>query len=196
MVELASDFRVIGMDQRNAGQSRAPIGADDWATYAADQIALLDHLGIERCHVLGGCIGSSYCLGVAQAVPDRVGAAVLQNPIGLSNGNQEQFRAMFDEWATEIAPEHPEADTATMLALRERLFGGEFVFSTSREFVRGCQTPLLVLPGNDDFHPAATAQEIVDLAPHAELLATWRTPDVVAQTVERVRAFLKANTPQ
>jgi len=196
MVELAADFRVIGMDQRNAGQSRAPIGADDWTTYAADQIALLDHLGIERSHLLGGCIGSSYCLGVAQAVPDRVSAAVLQNPIGLNNGNRDMFRAMFDEWADEIAPEHPEADAATMRAFRERLFGGEFVFSTPREFVRGCQTPLLVLPGDDDFHPTATAQEIVDLAPNAELLSPWRTPDVVAQTVERVRTFLKANTPR
>jgi pimeloyl-ACP methyl ester carboxylesterase len=195
MVELAADFRVIGMDQRNAGHSSAPIREDGWATYTADQIALLDHLEIKRCHVLGGCIGSSYCLGIAQAAPDRISAAVLQNPIGLNNGNRPQFRAMFDEWAAEIAPQHPEADGAALEAFRERMFGGEFVFSVSRDFVRGCQTPLLVLPGDDEFHPTATAQEIVDLAPHAELLPVWRTPDVIAETVARVRAFLKEHTP-
>src|ERR1700741_2878986 len=50
--ELAAVFRVIAMDQRNAGgRSRAPIAATDgWATYTGDHIALLDHLGIERCH--------------------------------------------------------------------------------------------------------------------------------------------------
>src|SRR5687768_6171871 len=56
--ELSSDFRVIAMDQRNAGRSRAPVSASDgWQTYAQDQLALLDQLGIERCHLLGGCIG-------------------------------------------------------------------------------------------------------------------------------------------
>ena len=45
--EFAKDFRVIAMDQRNAGQSRAPVtAADGWDTYAADHVALLDHLGI------------------------------------------------------------------------------------------------------------------------------------------------------
>jgi pimeloyl-ACP methyl ester carboxylesterase len=53
-VELSADFRVIAMDQRNAGQSRAPIGnGDGWESYVADQLALLDHLGISRSHVMG-----------------------------------------------------------------------------------------------------------------------------------------------
>src|SRR5262249_50319688 len=53
--EFAGSFRVIAMDQRNAGgQSRAPITAQDgWHTYAADHIALLDHLRIDRCHLYG-----------------------------------------------------------------------------------------------------------------------------------------------
>src|SRR5438477_13189433 len=48
--ELAKNFRVIAMDQRNAGaQSRAPITAHDgWHTYTPDHIALLDHLTDDR----------------------------------------------------------------------------------------------------------------------------------------------------
>ena len=194
--ELAPDFRVVAMDQRNAGRSRAPITADDdWQTYAGDHLALLDHLGIDRCHVLGGCIGSSYCLGLYQAAPERVSAAVLQNPIGLSDGNRAVFFGMFDEWAGEIAPRHPEATGAAFGGFRERMFGGEFVFSVSRELVRACRAPLLVLPGDDYFHPTAIARELADLAPDAELIETWRPPEVVAQTVRRVRAFLLAHTP-
>jgi len=77
--ELAKDFRVIAMDQRNAGRSRAPVSAADGGeTYAGDHLALLDHLGAHRAHVMGGCIGSSYCLGLIKLAPDRVSAAVLQ----------------------------------------------------------------------------------------------------------------------
>src|SRR5437879_5395715 len=88
-VELAADFRAIALDQRNAGRSRAPIGEDDgWLTYRDDQLALLDHLGIARCHVIGGCIGCSYALALLEGAPARISAAVLQNPIGLSEGNR------------------------------------------------------------------------------------------------------------
>ena len=98
--ELAAEFRVIAMDQRNAGKSAGPISAHDgWDTYTGDHIVLLDHLGIRQCHVMGGCIGSSYCLGVIKAAPQRVSAAILQNPIGLSPRNREMFFRMFDTWA-------------------------------------------------------------------------------------------------
>ena len=45
VTQLADRYRVITMDQRNAGRSTAPVGAGDgWHTYTADQLALLDHL--------------------------------------------------------------------------------------------------------------------------------------------------------
>ena len=59
ITEFSADFRVIALDQRNAGgQSHAPITAQDgWHTYMADHIALLDHLEIDQCHLYGQCIG-------------------------------------------------------------------------------------------------------------------------------------------
>ena len=195
--KLASNFRVIAMDQRNSGQSQAEIKAsDDWTTYASDHIALLDYLGIQQTHIMGGCIGSSYCVGLLQAAPERVSAAVLQNPIGLSANNRADFINMFDDWAKNLKQSRPNLTEEALTAFRHNMFGGDFVFSVSRDFVRSCATPLLVCAGADQFHPTAIAREIVELAPQAELLLKWREPEIVENTIERVRAFLLELTPK
>jgi pimeloyl-ACP methyl ester carboxylesterase len=192
--ELAADFRIIAMDQRNAGRSRAPVTASDgWDTYAADHLALLDHLNIRRTHLMGGCIGSSYCLGVIKNAPERVSAAVLQNPIGLSPENRPAFVEMFDGWAKDLRKDRPETSEQALAAFRDRMYGGDFVFSVSRDFVRGCRTPLLVLAGDDVYHPTAVAQEIAGIAPNAELIMKWKTPEASPAAVARVRAFLKSH---
>ena len=78
IAELAADFRLVALDVRNAGKSRATITAqDDWSSYTGDHLALLDHLGIERCHVMGACIGVSFALALAAARPGLVSALVL-----------------------------------------------------------------------------------------------------------------------
>lgn len=191
LTDLSDHFLVIGMDQRNAGASRAPITMQDgWHVYLEDQLALMDHLGLERFHVMGGCIGCSYALGLCSAAPDRVTAGVLQNPIGLNNGNRPKFYAMFDEWAAEMPGTHPEMDAAAAAGFRERMFSGSFVFSVDRDYMRSCRTPLLVMPGDDDFHPRAIADEIVALAPDAALLSPWAGDDNRANTLMRVAQFL------
>ena len=89
---LAGDYRCIAMDQRNAGQSAGPVtAADGWHSYTADQLALLDHLGVEQCHVIGMCIGGPYGLGLIQAAPERIAAAVLFQPIGLDDNRLTYF---------------------------------------------------------------------------------------------------------
>ena len=198
--ELSDRFQVISMDQRNAGASTAPVAPDHgWATYAADHLALLDHLGLERSHVMGGCIGASFCLGLMQAAPERVSAAVLQNPIGLSADNRSAFFAMFDGWADQLAGRRPDvaavAGAGGLDTFRQALFGGDFVFSVGRDFVSSCPVPLLVLSGNDTFHPQPVAEEIARLAPDAELVLDWTGPTHHDATVARVRAFLDTHTP-
>lgn len=195
-VELARDFRVIAMDQRNAGGSRAPVtGGDGWEVYTADHLALLDHLGIERCHLVGGCIGSSYCLGMIKAAPARVTAAVLQNPIGLTSANRELFYRMFDEWAAELRRGRPEIDAAAFGPFRDRMYGGDFVFSASRDFVRSIKTPILILSGSDQFHPTPVSRELAQLVPGAEIIMDWKTSDVVGDAVRRVREFMRTHQP-
>ena len=71
MVDLAGRFTVVGMDQRNAGKSRGKVtAADGWHTYAGDHLALMDHLGHRRFHVMGGCIGATFCLTLCELAPN------------------------------------------------------------------------------------------------------------------------------
>jgi len=194
--ELSSKFRVISMDQRNAGKSRAPIdSADGWDTYAADHLALLDELHIERCHVLGMCIGAAFCLGLAIRAPARVSAAVLEQPIGLSGNNREVFHQMFDGWAEGIAAARPEVPRQAFSSFRHNLYGGDFVFSATRDQVRDCRVPLLVLRGNDVYHPSEISEDIARIAPRAALIQTWKEGGAVSRALTRVKEFLDANTP-
>jgi pimeloyl-ACP methyl ester carboxylesterase len=194
--ELSDQFQVVAMDQRNAGRSSAPISAaDSWSTYTADHLALMDKLGFERVHVMGGCIGSSYCLGLCQAAPERVTAAVLQNPIGLSADNRDSFFGMFDGWAKQVQADRADVDADALASFRQSMFGGDFVFSVGRDFVRSSTTPFLVLSGNDEFHPRAVAEEIAELAPEADLVLTWTSPTHHDETLRRVRDFLGRHTP-
>ena len=192
---LSSDFKVIAMDQRNAGNSTAPVSRkDSWLDYTNDHIALLDYLGIGKHHVLGGCIGGPYCLGMIQALPDRVCAAVLQQPIGAEK-NQDLFFEMFDQWANAIKHAHPEASESDWTQFRSNMFGGEFLYNVDREFVRNCQTPLQILMGNDPYHPESISREIAELSPRAQLVEQWKNPEK-NNTVEIVSQFLKLHTPK
>src|SRR3989442_9694946 len=92
----SGDFRLIAMDQRNAGRSTGPLEVGDpWGAYALDQLALLDHLGVQSFHVLGACIGSSFALKLIEQAPERVVAAVLQQPVGVTGDNEQLYDAMW-----------------------------------------------------------------------------------------------------
>ena len=140
-------------------------------------------------------IGSSSCLGVIQAAPERATAAVLQNPIGL-DGNRGVFFAMFDGWAGDMKKRDPDLDEQSLAAFRQRMYGEDFTFNVTRDFVRGVGTPLLILAGDDQYHPTSVAREIAELAPKAELVMEWKEPVMVPRTVERVREFLRRHTPE
>lgn len=194
--QLAAHYRVIAMDQRNAGQSKAPIrGTDSWHVYTEDQLALLDHLGVTRFHVAGMCIGGSYIMGLIQAAPQRVVSAVLFQPIGIDN-NRQAFFEMFDGWAKEQQATHPEANDAVFETFKQNMYGNDFLFSVSRDFVKRCTTPLLVLLGNDMYHPQVTSREVASLAPNATLIEQWREPEHQTGAQAAVARFLAAHTPR
>jgi pimeloyl-ACP methyl ester carboxylesterase len=196
ITELATDFRVIAMDQRNAGgQSRAPITAQDgWHTYTADHVALLDHLRIERCHLYGKCIGGSFIMSLLKAQHRRVASAVLAQPIGRVGPMKPGRAARFDAWAKTLG-DHPEATEPVLDAFYQNLYGPGFVYSVDRAFVSSCRTPCLVLAGNDEAHPFPISEEVAKLLPDAELVEEWKTGPALAAAKLRIKEFLAKHTP-
>jgi pimeloyl-ACP methyl ester carboxylesterase len=195
MVDLASRFTVIGMDQRNAGDSRGSVtAADGWRTYAGDHLALMDYLGHRQFHVMGGCIGSSYCLTLCEMAPERITAAVLQNPIGFHE-NRTTWDEMISTFSKTMLAREPSLTDDVIRKFGHNMFGGDFVFSVSRDFVSRCRTPLLLMPGSDTPHPAATSAEIAKLAPNLETLKEWKGPEHRVESIRRVTEFLARHTP-
>ncbi len=195
VAQLADKYQVIVMDQRNAGQSTAPVsGSDGWADYTADQLAVLDHLGVDRFHVAGMCIGGSFIMGLIEAAPERVASAVMLQPIG-HDDNRETFRDMFDGWADEVKPGHPAVDDDDWTSFRANLFSGDFLFNVDEDFVAACQVPLLVLMGTDIYHPEVTSRRVAELAPNATLIEKWKEPEHQAAAAASVRDFLQRHTP-
>jgi pimeloyl-ACP methyl ester carboxylesterase len=195
--EFATKYRVIAMDQRNAGgQSRAPITVrDNWDTYTADHIALLDHLRIDRCHLYGQCIGGSFILNLLKAQPGRVASAVLAQPIGRVGAPATERSPRFNSWAESLR-DHPEATPAVLDAFSTNLYGAGFVYCVDRAFVSTVRTPCLVLAGNDDAHPYPIAEELSKLLPDCEFIPEWKTGEALTKARGRVMEFFAKHTPK
>lgn len=191
---LRDRFMLIELDVRNAGRSRVRLTEDDdWETYADDFLALVDHLGVERFHAFGACIGVSFALSVAKRRPRAVTSLVLQNPIGLSDVNRAALHAEFDKWADEVRGS-AHIDPALLPGFRERMFGGDFIFSVTRDFVRSCPIPMLLMPGDDLVHAANVSDDLAQ-APSVEVLAPWKGVELRDMAMQRVREFLLQHTP-
>ena len=73
----------------------------------------------------------------------------------------------------------------------------DFVFTVDRDFVRNCQTPVLVLPDDIPPHPYVTAMETALLAPNAQVsLYPWKENDrKIELAVRHISNFLANNAP-
>lgn len=81
MEHWGASYRVIGLDSRGHGRSNKP-AEFTLNDHIEDTVALLDHLGIQKAHVLGVSMGSYIAQGIALAHPERMektGARRLQS---------------------------------------------------------------------------------------------------------------------
>ena len=203
MEVLSNDFRCITMDQRNAngGESTGPVQVDDsWDAFAADQLGLMDHLGIGEFFFLGCCIGGPFVLKMMEKAPDRIVAGVLCQPVGHRPENPDvMYNSGRDNWAPEFLARRTDVTMETIEAYLHNLYRvrPDFVYSVSRDFVRNCQIPMLVMPDDVPAHPYQTSMDIVALAPKAEVtIYPWKeTGELKAEAVRQVRGFLKEHQP-
>lgn len=188
---LKSQFRVIAMDQRNAGNSKAPVSREDgWHSYTADQLALMDHLSIDRFHAVGMCIGGPYCMGLIAAAPARVISATLFQTIGL-DGNRDKFFHMFDSWAAGLKPAMPDVAEQDWVQFRKNMYGNdEVLFNVGSEFLRACSTPLMVFKGDDDYHPSSASELIRDLCSSVVYIENWKSGSDIDKSISAHKSFL------
>jgi len=197
------EFRCITMDQRNAngGESTGPIPVSDpWDAFADDQLGLMDHLGIKQFFFMGYCIGGCFAGKLMQRAPDRVVGAVFCQTVGHRPENPAvMYRHSKDNWAPDFMKRRTDVSADTMEKYFHNLYAvqPDFLYSVSRDFIRNCRTPMLVLPDDVPGHPLQTSTDVASLAPNAEITVfPWKEPEELKQrTISRVREFLRRNCP-
>ncbi|HXF52895.1 MAG TPA: alpha/beta hydrolase [Hyphomicrobiaceae bacterium] len=79
---LSRHYTCIAFDRRECGQSGGRVERVSWAHYVAQGKGLLDHLGIKRAHLMGGCMGCSPVAAFAVKHPEMVESMILFWPVG------------------------------------------------------------------------------------------------------------------
>jgi pimeloyl-ACP methyl ester carboxylesterase len=203
IAEFKGEYRCIAADLRNAnaGQSSGPLEIDrPWDSHTDDQLGLMDHLGIDKFMVMGFCIGGPFIWNLLKRAPDRVVAAVLAQPVGF---RPELPTLLYDGsmtgWGPDLVKRRPDI---TMDMVQKYLTGlyrtnADFVLTVTRDFVRNCRTPVLILPDDIPPHPYAVAMESAMLAPNSEVsVFPWKEPkERIPLAVRQIHSFLRAHRP-
>jgi 3-oxoadipate enol-lactonase len=181
-------------------------------------IGLLDHLGVSRAVVGGTGLGSTIALRTTLAHPDRVSATIVISAEDIEDDEAKGAEtALFDAFAarartdgieaawepilpslapvirTLVRDAIPRCDPASLAAFAA--LGHDRAFH-SIEDLAPIITPTLIIPGIDERHPTALAEEVVRLLPHGHLadvtLSTdLRTAhDLAAAVAPAIRKFL------
>ena len=201
MEEFKAEYRCIAADLRNAngGQSTGPLEIDrPWDAYTDDHIGLMDHLRIDKFMVLGFCIGGPFIWNLLKRAPNRIVAAVLAQPSGSRPEMRDHFyNNNMKSWGPPLTAKRPEITMETVDKFLTRMYrtDPDFVFIVTRDFVRNCQTPVLILPDDVPSHPYAVAMESAMLAPKGEVsMFPWKEPkERIPLAVRQIRSFLRAH---
>jgi pimeloyl-ACP methyl ester carboxylesterase len=79
---LTQHFQCIAFDRRETGESDGRVEVVTWSHYVRQGQGLLEHLGIRRAHVMGGCMGCSVAIAFATAHPETTLSVLLWWPVG------------------------------------------------------------------------------------------------------------------
>jgi pimeloyl-ACP methyl ester carboxylesterase len=201
--EFKGEYRCVAADLRNAnpGQSSGPLEVDrPWDSHTDDQLGLMDHLGISKFVVMGFCIGGPFIWNLIKRAPDRVVAAVLAQPVGFRPELPTfMYDASMSPWGSDLVKRRPDISPDTVQKYVTNMFvtNADFVFTVTRDFVRNCKTPVLIMPDDIAAHPYAVAMEAAMLAPNAEVsMFPWKEPkERIPLAVRQIHSFLRAHRP-
>jgi pimeloyl-ACP methyl ester carboxylesterase len=171
--ELSNSFQVIAFDNRGHGQSDKPHDPNSYGmNMVEDPIRLLDHLKIQKAHVVGYSMGGSITLGILALHPERLRTAVIGGA-GLPRPGQEALRKTLADSLEQgkglgpltvalnpVGAPPPTSEeiektnrmflsTNDPLALAAAVRGGAFTASTEAQ-LRANKIPVLALVGEVD----------------------------------------------
>jgi pimeloyl-ACP methyl ester carboxylesterase len=179
---LARKHRVIGVEMQGHGRTADTDREITPAALASDMVGLLDHLGLDRTHVLGHSMGGAVTMELAISHPDRVRSVV---PISVSvrpDGIHEDlsdpstfatspimptpedfaaFRAEYERLSPH--PEHFDEFLARLSASNADLKGW------SDDQLAGIAAPVLLVIGDRDFTTNEHAALMQKLIPGSQL---------------------------
>ena len=150
--------------------------------------------------VLGFCIGGPFIWNLLQRAPERIAGAVLVHPSGYRSDRPDIFYEMnMANWGPPLCAARDDINMQMVEAFLKSMYetNPDFVFTVTRDFVRSCQTPVLVLPDDIPAHPYAVAMETALLAPNSQVsLYPWKENEQKVQLALRhIRMFLQACHP-
>lgn len=228
--QLTDRYKIVLPDIRGYGRSICiDPSRHTWAQYAEDVIALLDHLGVHQAVIGGAGLGGTITLRTAIAHPGRVRAAVLISVEDIEDDEKKQAEITFmDAFAARVRAEGIEAawnpilkDLAPIIGSMVRdaiprsnpesiaaaaAIGHDRSFRSVRELA-AIALPTLVIPGMDDRHPSALAEEVAEILPNGHLAPVKLSADLqtsndfarafgptIRQFLDKV-VFVAASTP-
>lgn len=118
---LPQKYRCIVFDRRESGESGGRVEVVTWAHYVAQGMGLLDHLGIQRAHLMGACMGCCAAAAFAVAYPEVVQSMVLYWPVGGAKyriNNHQRFANHLDH-----VESHSLAEVAALAIASGKSFG-------------------------------------------------------------------------
>lgn len=96
---LTHRYTCITFDKRESGRSGGRVERVTWGDYAAQGRGLLEHLNIERAHLMGGCVGCSVAAVFAVNHPEATASMVLFSPAGGARYRMKQHARMAEHLA-------------------------------------------------------------------------------------------------
>jgi pimeloyl-ACP methyl ester carboxylesterase len=140
--EFSDTYRVIALDLRtaNTGQSDGPIDPKrSWDIFTDDQLALMDHLGIDKFLVMGFCIGGPMIWNLLKHAGDRVVAAVLVHPSGYTSSHHTRsYDNNMKSWGPTFVERRPDFNMDIVSDFLNDMYTSraDFVYTVDRDFVR------------------------------------------------------------